>query len=213
MGAEEDLLTLRDIEEMVTRLVLADDHPFVRVGIRTILEKSPDIIVVGEAGDGLQALHLTDALEPDVLLLDMEMPGLKGIEVAQKLREGGSSVPILALSAHEDKQYILGMLAHGAAGYLVKEEIPEMIIKAVLGVSQGERGWISRRVAARIGIWMQGEKPGHINLSEQDIKMLRLVVAGKKNEEIGATLGISETLVESNLETAVHAVRESLEKE
>lgn len=130
----------------LTRVVLADDHPFVRIGIRNILQKTGDICVIGEAGDGLEAIKLVEELHPDVVVLDMEMPGLRGIAVADHLQAKGIRIPILVLSAHEDKQFILGMLSSGAAGYLVKEEVPDTLVKAVQGIAKGGRGWVSRRV-------------------------------------------------------------------
>jgi DNA-binding NarL/FixJ family response regulator len=147
-----------------TRVVLADDHPALRLGIRVILERAPDISVVGEASDGVQTLHLVEDLAPDVLLLDMEMPGLTGVEVAQRLKAAGSPVRILALSSYDDKPYILGLLANGALGYLLKEEAPEKIVAAVRGVARGERHWVSQPVAAQMSTWDQEEKePGGID--------------------------------------------------
>lgn len=137
------------------RVVLADDHPLMRNGIRNLLNRAPDIEVIGEADNGYKALDLAFSLSPDVLLLDMEMPGLKGVEVAQELEASGSTIPILVLSAYEDKQYILGVLATGAAGYLTKDEVPETIVKAVRGVARGEQGWVSTRIASRIRDWLQ----------------------------------------------------------
>lgn len=129
------------------RVVLADDHPLMRRGISSLLNSSEDIEVVGEARDGYEALSMVFDLEPDVLLLDMEMPGLQGMDVAQELEAAGSEIPILALSAYDDMQYILGILSKGAAGYLTKEELPETIIRAVRGVAKGESGWVSAKVA------------------------------------------------------------------
>jgi DNA-binding NarL/FixJ family response regulator len=183
-----------------TRVVLADDHPVVRSGIRNLLEKAAGIEVVGEARGGEEALQLAESLLPDVLLLDMEMPDLKGVEVAQKLREMGSPVRILALSAYDDRQYILELLANGAAGYLVKEEVPETIIEAVRGVARGEQGWVSRRVASQMADWIHAEEPGKMGLTTREMDVLRLVVAGKTNQEIGIALGISEKTVEKHLE-------------
>ena len=114
-----------------TRVVLADDHPIVRASIRRLLEKAGDIEVVGEAGDGMETIRMVEELAPDVLLLDVEMPGLKGFEVARRLRAAGASVRILALSAYDDKQYIMAMLASGATGYLTKAEAPQAIVHAV----------------------------------------------------------------------------------
>lgn len=183
------------------RIVLADDHPVMLDGVRNVLERESDVTVVGEATDGDEALRLTKELEPDVLVLDMEMPGLQGVEVARRLRAAGSSVRILALSAYDDQQYILGLLASGAAGYLIKEEAPDTIVDAVRGVARGEDGWLSRRVAARVAEWTQrGERAGG-ELTEREMDVLRLVVAAKTNQEIGRTLGISEKTVEKHLES------------
>lgn len=184
----------------VTRVLLADDHPIVRAGIRNLLERAPGIQVVGEASGGEEALQLVDELEPDVLLLDMEMPDLKGVEVAQRLRASNSPVRILALSAYDDRQYILELLASGAAGYLVKEEVPETIIEAVRGVARGEQGWVSRRVASQMADWLHMDEQGKMGLTTREVEVLRLVVAGKTNQEIGIALGISEKTVEKHLE-------------
>lgn len=205
------------------RVVLADDHPVVRTGIRNLLSRSSDIVVVGEASNGSEALRLVDELNPDVLLLDMEMPGIKGVEVAQRLHSSDASVRILALSAYDDKQYILELLESGAAGYLTKEEAPETIIDAIRGVSQGEQGWVSRRVAAQMSVWMREEEPDGNKLTNRELEVLKLVVEGKTNQGIGLTLGISEKTVEkyleavfaklgvnSRVEAAVYAVREGL---
>ena len=120
-----------------TRVVLADDHPIVRASIRRLLEKADDIEVVGEAGDGIETIRLVEELAPDVLLLDVEMPGMKGFEVARRLQAAGTPVRILALSAYDDKQYILAMLASGATGYLTKAEAPQTIIHAVREAAKG----------------------------------------------------------------------------
>ncbi len=120
-----------------TRVVLADDHPVVRASIRRLLEKAGDIEVVGEAGNGLETLRLVEELAPDVLLLDVEMPGMRGFEVAQQLHAAGAPVRILALSAYDDKQYILAMLASGATGYLTKGEAPQTIVHAVHEAAEG----------------------------------------------------------------------------
>ena len=123
-----------------TRVVLADDHPIVRASIRRLLERAGDIEVVGEASNGLETIHMVEELDPDVLLLDVEMPGMKGFEVARRLQAAGAAVRILALSAYDDKQYILAMLASGATGYLTKEEAPQAIIRAVREVVEGRAG-------------------------------------------------------------------------
>jgi DNA-binding NarL/FixJ family response regulator len=205
-----------------TKVLLVDDHPIVRTGIRNLLERSIEINVVGEASDGFEALKLVEELSPDVVLLDMEMPGMNGSEVAIRLKQAGSSVKILALSAHEDKQYIRELLANGASGYLVKDEAPEAIIEAVRGVARGEQGWVSRKIAAKMTVWMSEDNPAeHMGLTPREVQVLKWVVNGKTNQEIGLELGISEKTVEKHLEgvfsklgvasrveAAVHAVRE-----
>jgi DNA-binding NarL/FixJ family response regulator len=132
---------------------LADDHPLVRRAIRNLIENAPDIEVIGEASNGPEALRLVQELTPDVLLLDMEMPGLNGVEVARRLQATQSQVRILALSAYTDKEYILGALASGVEGYLTKEEAAQTLVMAVRQVAGGAQGWVSRRVAAKILDW------------------------------------------------------------
>ncbi len=136
--------------QIITQVVLAEDNESVRRGIRKLLNKAPDIRVIGEAKDGVEALRLVHELEPDVLLLDVEMPLMNGIEVARLLKKGGKAIRILVLSAYDDLQYIRQMLLNGAAGYLIKDEAPERILEAVRGVAQGEVGWVSPRVRAML---------------------------------------------------------------
>lgn len=132
------------------RVVIADDHAIMRVGIRNILSRSNKICVIGEASNGAEAIQLVSELDPDVLILDMEMPVMDGVEVAHRLHTIHAPVRILVLSAYDDRQYILEMLNMGAAGYLIKDEAPEIIVDAVQGIVNGEKSWISRKAAARL---------------------------------------------------------------
>lgn len=182
------------------RIVLADDHPVVRRGIRSMLETAPDFVIVGEAGTGADALRLVEELAPDVLLLDMEMPNVTGLEVARRLRAAGSPVRVLALSAYDDEQYIFGLLDSGAAGYLTKDEAPTAIIEAVRGVAHGEEGWISRRVANKL---VRRKQPAleaaTPTLSEREMEVLRLMARGHPNTLIADTLFISEGTVKNHV--------------
>lgn len=181
------------------RVVLADDHPVMRSGIRVLLETAPDIAVVGEAGGGIEALRLVVDLVPDVLLLDMEMPDLSGVEVARQLKAAGSPVRILALSAYDDGHYILELLAIGASGYLTKEEAPEAIIDAVRGVARGEEGWLSRRAAASIAAWTRRDQAGSALLTERETEVMHLLARGWTNNHIAEELNLSERTVRFHL--------------
>lgn len=190
------------------RVVLADDHPVVRSGIRHLLERTPDIKVVGETSDGPNTLELIRKVAPDMLLLDMEMPGMLGVEVAREVGKLDFPVRILALSAYDDEQYIFGLLEAGAAGYLTKEEAPDTIVEAVRGIMRGEEGWISRRVAA---IVMRQASHSHQPtnrransvLNERELQVLRLLAHGQSNSEIAAALFLTEGSVK-NLVTSIY---------
>lgn len=205
------------------RVILADDHPVVRQGIRTLLEKGGDIEIVGEASTGEEAIRQVNEQHPDVLLLDIELPDVQGLQVAQLIRQLDPHVKILALSAHDDAVYIKGLLESGAAGYLMKEEAPEVILEAVRGIAQGQIGWLSRNVAARMTTWVQDGKPDKVMLTPREKEVLQLLVDGKTNQAIAIDLEISEKTVEkfvrsiftkldvnSRVEAAVYAVREGL---
>ena len=203
------------------RLVLVDDHPIVRSGIRTLIEKAEGFEVVGEASQGAEVPALVAATHPDVLLLDMELPDVDGTQVARQIRQSDPEVKILALSAHDDPVYIHDLLETGASGYLIKEEAPEAIVDAVRGVAEGDRGWLSRRVAARVAAWLEASNKGQ--LTARELEVLRQVAQGKTNQAIALELAISEKTVEkhvgeilsklgvsSRVEAAVYAVRTGL---
>lgn len=181
--------------------MLADDHPLARAGIRKFLNKATDIEIIAEAENGYDALELAKRLVPDVLLLDIELPGLKGLEVARELQAIDSPVKILVLSTYDDKQFIFSLLGNGASGYLTKEEVPETIVEAVRGVARGEKGWVSRRVAAIMSAWTQTDETSGKSLTPREFDVLKWVVKGKTNQEIGMELGISQKTVEKHLES------------
>jgi len=205
------------------RVLLADDHPVVRNGIRDLLEKEIDIEIVGEATNGVETIYLVEEANPDVLLLDMELPDFQGTEVAQQVQLRFQKVKILVLSAHDDSIYVRELLKLGAAGYLLKDEAPEAIVEAIRGVAHGEKGWVSRRIAAQISSWMQSDKPDEAKLTQREHEVLQRIVQGKTNQAIAIELNISEKTVEkylsviftklnvtSRTEAAVLAVREGL---
>ena len=181
-------------------VILADDHERVRMGLRRLLESSGDIEVIGEAADGQEALDLLDRLDPDVLLLDMEMPRLNGNQVVRRLKEMQSEVRILALSAHDDRQYILGMLENGASGYLTKEEAPEALIKAVRGVANGERGWVSRRVAEKLEAINHRSNLNRLTITDRELEVLHLIIKGHHDAGIAEQLGMPENTVRRHIQ-------------
>jgi DNA-binding NarL/FixJ family response regulator len=132
------------------RVVLADDNDVIRMGLKKILDNARDIVVVGEANNGLEVMRIINDLKPDILLLDVEMPLLNGIEVTRRLKKDESKIPILVISAHTNREYIREMLAIGVSGYLIKDEAPERIVEAVRGIAHGETGWISPQVKASL---------------------------------------------------------------
>jgi len=190
------------------RVVIADDHPITRAGLRSTLEALPDIAVVGEASDGVEALRLAKELVPDVLLLDVEMPRMTGVEVAEKLKAMDSPVRVLALSAYDDEEYVHGLLDSGAAGYLMKEETqPERIVEALQGIvrDDGEL-WISQRLATKlIRGRHQPESPAH--LTERQEEVVRLAALGYDNEGIGEKLFIAKATVKNHIDRIKKPIR------
>ncbi|MGQ9804214.1 MAG: response regulator [Anaerolineae bacterium] len=182
------------------RVLLADDHPILRLGLRVLLDQAPDVEVVGEAENGEEALTLIEALVPDVAVLDCQLPGIEGTQVALEIQRRGLPVRVLALSAYDDERYVRGMLEAGAAGYLLKDEAPEMIVVAVRAAAQGE-GWFSARVAAQVAAWARGERPA--GLTEREMEVLRLVAEGLSNKEIAQALNVTVRTVEFHVSNAL----------
>ena len=172
----------------IIRVLLADDHPALRLGMRMLLDRAPDVEVVGEAKDGEEALALIEELRPDVAVLDCKLPGLSGPEVAREIQRMGLPVRVLALSSYDDDRYVRGMLEAGAAGYLLKEEAPETIVAAVRG-----EGYFSPPVANKMAAWARGERLG--GLTGRELDVLRLVAKGLSNKEIALMLKVKERTV------------------
>ncbi len=182
-------------------VLIADDHPIVCKGIRNLLEPATDITVIGEAHSGAETLQLVQSLRPDLVLLDVELTDMSGIDVIRQLNEDKINVRVLGLSSYDDREFISQLLALGASGYLLKDEIPEQIIEAIRGVARGETGWVSRKVAAKLSQILQKDQDGVADLTRRELDVLRLVVEAKTNGEIGVMLGISEKTVEKHLDT------------
>jgi DNA-binding NarL/FixJ family response regulator len=181
------------------RVIVVEDHPIVRSGILLSLSQYDGIKVVGQAQNGLEVAALVQDLSPDVLLLDMELPGMSGLEVARQLHTHHPNVKILALSAHDDRNYVQGILDEGACGYLTKEETGDLLVHAILGVSQGEKGWFSQRIHSLIVNWEDIKVNLFDRLSPRERDVLVRLTDGKSNHQIAMDLGISSKTVEKYL--------------
>jgi DNA-binding NarL/FixJ family response regulator len=132
------------------RTIIADDHAVLRLGVRKILEGSGEVDVIGEAKNGVEALQLVNDLQADILILDIEMPVMGGIDVIRILFNTHTPIRILILSAYDDKEYISEVFNHGAAGYLLKDDVPSQLLRAIRAVINGEKRWMSEQIAAKM---------------------------------------------------------------
>ncbi len=191
--------------EAPTKVVLADDHAVVRQGLKRLINRAPDLEVIGEASDGLEAIHSVEELQPDVLLLDIEMPVMDGIEVARRLQEMGIKVRILILSAYDDREYIRALLDTGVSGYLVKGEAPGKIIEAVRGVAHGQKGWVSPQVRKKLEK-MQDAPLKSVLITMSDTVILRLLAANASDAVIAQKIGISVTDCKEVIESLLQKI-------
>ena len=186
----------------MTTIVLADDHPMVRQGVRTVLEAEPGWRVVGEAASGTAVLELVTRLKPDILIVDLMMPGLNGIEVTQQIRQYAPQVRVIVFSMHSDKAYVREALSKGAASYVLKESDATELIFAIREVLAGRR-YLSHTLAERaIDSYLQDASDTTLDWSEmltaRERQVLQLVAQGSTNAEIGSRLSISPRTAETH---------------
>ncbi len=186
------------------RVLLADDHVLLREGMRKLLQQEEDLEVVGEAGDGEEAIQLAEKLVPDVALMDIVMPKLSGIEATKQIKAQLPSVAVLGLTGYDYDEYIFSLLEAGAAGYLLKSVSGDELISAVRAINAGEpvlHPIVIRKLMSRLKPSEARGFPGRPQeaLSEREMEVLKLAARGMGNKEIGDSLIISVRTVQAHL--------------
>jgi NarL family two-component system response regulator LiaR len=196
------------------KILIADDHAFVREGTRRILEQEPDLEVVAEAGNGEEAVMLASDLKPDVAIIDVAMPKLDGIEATRRIKALCPDVVVLVLSAYDDDQFVFGLLEAGAAGYLLKSVRGHEIVDAIRAVGAGEsvlHPSVARKVLnrfANVTDRAQRKKPLEL-LTEREMEVLKLVTRGLSNKDIADGLSLSIRTVQGHLANIFNKLRVS----
>ncbi|OAN43248.1 response regulator [Microbacterium sp. H83] len=180
------------------RVIVADDHPIVRSGIVGLVALDPGLDVVAEAADGAEAVALAARLRPDVVLMDLRMPGTSGIEATARITEELPDVRVLVLTTYETDDDILGAIEAGASGYLLKAAPHEEIVAGIRSVAEGH-SVLAPSIAATLVTRMRSERVDRPALSARELEVLRLVAAGHSNPEIGRVLFIGEATVKTHL--------------
>lgn len=183
------------------KILLADDHAVVRRGLRLVLEEAPDLEVVAEAGDGTEALALGLSEELDLVVLDVAMPGLTGLQVAAQLSRRRPAVRTLLLSMHDSEQYLAEALRSGASGYVLKTDADQTLIEACRAVVRGEAFRYPAGVSAEVRARLEaGEGSAEGPLTDRETEVLKLIAEGHSGREIAGRLHISEHTVERHRE-------------
>lgn len=182
------------------RVYIADDHELVRYALRTLLEGEPDMLVVGEAENGDQAVAGCVETKPDVVVLDLRMPGEGGVDVCQHITESCPDTAVLVLTSFDEDDEVFGVLSAGACGYLLKDTRPERVVHAIRSVADGQSVF-DATVANRIisGRTQAGGRGNGDVLSERELEVLQLMAKGLSNKEIGHSLWIGETTVKTHV--------------
>ncbi|MDD5029564.1 MAG: response regulator transcription factor, partial [Rhodoferax sp.] len=183
------------------RVLLADDHTLVRAGLRKLLESMPHIVVVGEAGDGLALLNLAEQLQPDLVLMDIAMPGLNGLEATAHLFKTWPTIRVLILSMHQNEEYVRKALHHGAVAYLLKDSAPMELELALGAVLRGETYLspaVSRGVVSDYVQRLRSEDQAGEPLSPRQREVLQLIAEGLSTKEIARKLNLSVKTIETH---------------
>ena len=185
------------------RVLLADDHNLIRAGLRLVVEQQPDCAVVGEAGNGREAVSMANALKPDVAVLDIGMPDLNGIEACRQIRESLPATQVVMLSMHSDESYVLRALKSGARAYLLKDSAEADLARAIHAVSEGKSFFSPAVGKVLLEDYMRklqrtGAEDSYELLSPREREVLQLVAEGKSSKEISNLLNLSVYTVETH---------------
>ena len=185
------------------RVLLADDHKLMRAGLRLVVDQQPDLSVVGEADDGRQAVDLAKTLKPDVVVMDIGMPNLNGIEAARQIREIRPDAAVVMLSMHSDEGYVLRALGAGARAYLLKDSATTDLVQAIHAVVEGKSFFSPAVSKVLLQDYMRklqrsGAEDSYDLLSPREREVLQLVAEGKSNKEVASLLNLSVYTVETH---------------
>jgi DNA-binding NarL/FixJ family response regulator len=188
---------------MTTTVVLVDDHQMMREGLRAVLEKAPRLQIVGEAADGRVAVAMVAELRPDIVIMDVGLPGLNGIDATRRIVSGARGTRVVALSMHSDKRYVLEMLRAGASAYLLKNSASDELIAAIDAVLKGQR-FLSPAIASTVVDEALQESPTATTgtafsaISDREREVLQILAEGRTSKEIAAELHVSVKTVETH---------------
>jgi DNA-binding NarL/FixJ family response regulator len=187
----------------VIRVLIVDDHPIVRQGVRSVLANHADIQVVGEADSASTLFAIVDSLKPDVVLLDIRMPGQNGIDVTQRLKHDYPDLRVIILTTYDDDEYLFGALRAGAEGYLLKSASQEILADSIRQVGRGERLLspnLVGKVMREFKDLAKGKARADSGLTDQELEVLRMIAAGATNKEIAEKLFWSEVTVKRKVQ-------------
>ena len=198
-------------EQAPIRILLVDDHPLMRRGMRDLLAMEDDLLPVGEAGTGEEALRLVDELDPDLILLDLNMPGMNGLETLQRLREAKVDARIILFTVSDDQSHVLEALRQGADGYLLKDMDPEQLVEQVRAAANGKLALtpeltliLAQAIRERPS---NASQNANASLTKREKDVLRLIAKGLSNKMIARKLGITEGTVKVHVKNLLHSLR------
>ena len=181
------------------RVLIADDHGIVRGGLRLLLDRQPDMQVVAEAADGIEAVELALRARPDVCVLDVAMPRMTGLQATHEIRAHAPDIAVLLLSMHDDERYLFEALQAGAAGYVLKREADHALLTAVHAVMRGEPFMTNAAERSLVREWMADDSTGPVEpLTQREREVLKLIAEAHTNRSIGELLHLAEKTVESH---------------